>query len=211
MKRLAWKQLAWLTVPFWLGPLAWFLAYQPTPVLSYAGLVLLCGEMILVFIALAAAAVILVGPVLHLTRSRHRPSRRTLLLAVLFLVSFVGGQFAGRAVWRDCVRRFTGRGDVLTGAIHRFAAEQGRPPGSLAELVPQYLPAVPATGIGTTKYEYVTGRPDEYDGNPWALIVSAPSYPMGFDLLIYFPRQNYPDKGYGGWVERVGAWAYVHE
>ncbi len=30
-------------------------------------------------------------------------------------------------------------------------------------------------------------------------------------LVLYFPNRNYPQHGYGGWLEPVGDWAYVHE
>ncbi len=46
---------------------------------------------------------------------------------------------------------------------------------------------------------------------PWALQVLPPVFGVGFDLMLYFPKQDYPENGYGGWLERVGDWAYVHE
>jgi len=30
-------------------------------------------------------------------------------------------------------------------------------------------------------------------------------------MMLYFPKKDYPEKGYGGSLERVGDWAYVHE
>jgi hypothetical protein len=32
-----------------------------------------------------------------------------------------------------------------------------------------------------------------------------------FDRFLYFPLQNYPEDGYGGSLERIGDWAYLHE
>lgn len=78
-------------------------------------------------------------------------------------------------------------------------------------MVPEFLERIPKTGMGTyPDYKYWTGS-DSFDGNPWALIVSAPSGPLNFDQFMYFPLTNYPATGYGGWLERVGDWAYVHE
>jgi hypothetical protein len=34
---------------------------------------------------------------------------------------------------------------------------------------------------------------------------------INFDQLMYFPNQQYPEFGHGGRIERIGAWAYVHE
>jgi hypothetical protein len=34
---------------------------------------------------------------------------------------------------------------------------------------------------------------------------------MNWDMFLYFPKQNYPKAGYGGWLERIEDWAYVHE
>ena len=71
---------------------------------------------------------------------------------------------------------------------------------------------MPRTGVGAyPAYDYVVGQPERYDGNAWVLLVSPPCPAMGFDTLMYFPRRNYPDVGYGGRLERVGTWAYVHE
>ena len=75
------------------------------------------------------------------------------------------------------------------------------------------LAEVPTTGIGAfPEFLYETGdSAGRYRGNPWVLIVTPPNHPIGFDTLMYFPRQDYPARGYGGSVERVGAWGYVHE
>jgi hypothetical protein len=40
--------------------------------------------------------------------------------------------------------------------------------------------------------------------------------PVGFGgafllQFMYSPLPNYPERGYGGSLERVGEWAYVHE
>ena len=34
---------------------------------------------------------------------------------------------------------------------------------------------------------------------------------LQFDCFVYWPERNYPEHMYGGWVERMGDWAYVHE
>jgi hypothetical protein len=110
--------------------------------------------------------------------------------------------------------RLVERSRPLISAVRRFEAENKRPPTSLAELVPKYLAVIPNTGMAAyPEYEYVTGDQalENYDGNPWAVWVDTPSGGINWDILIYYPKQNYPRRGHGGSLERVKDWAYVHE
>ena len=50
-----------------------------------------------------------------------------------------------------------------------------------------------------------------YGGNDWALRAPVPSGLINWDEFLYFPNGAYLERGFGGWLERVGAWAYVHE
>jgi len=50
-----------------------------------------------------------------------------------------------------------------------------------------------------------------WGGNAWILQVYCPGPVKNFDTFLYFPNLNYPKEGYGGLIERVGDWAYVHE
>ncbi len=63
------------------------------------------------------------------------------------------------------------------------------------------------------EFRYHTGieAKDRFANNAWALSVATPSGGINWDMMLYFPDQNYPDRGYGGSLERVGDWAYVHE
>ncbi len=64
-----------------------------------------------------------------------------------------------------------------------------------------------------SQYRYLAGDETEkqYQGNPWILRVYTPSGGINFDEMLYFPNQNYPKQGYGGTLELVGDWAYLHE
>lgn len=205
-------RLALLTIPLWLAPLAWQLSYQSSAILSGVGRLLLAFVMVAGFFALAALAIIVASPVMILFRKYRIDVARAFAQAVVFLLSFVGGFSLGLIVWRKCVNELIDHGEPLVFAIHEFAAQHGRPPESLEELVPQYIAAIPLTGNGSfPKFRYVVGEPAAYDGNPWVIIAIPPSLPMGFDQVMYFPLQNYPKVGYGGGLERFGRWAYVHE
>lgn len=108
-------------------------------------------------------------------------------------------------------KRLEDRGKPLVAAIHKFVEDHERPPATLQDLVPNYLPEVPGTGMPSyPEYQYSTA-PDQWDGNPWVVYVMCSSGFMNFDKFMYLPRQNYPRTGYGGALERVGEWAYVHE
>jgi len=103
------------------------------------------------------------------------------------------------------------RSKPLVAAVHRFVEGKGRPPTDLRELVPSYLQEVPGTGMSAyPEFRYST-EPNQSDGNSWVVYVNCPYGGLSFDMFMYFPLQNYPERGYSGVLERVGEWAYVHE
>jgi hypothetical protein len=105
------------------------------------------------------------------------------------------------------------RSKPLVKAIKEYDARFGQLPASLEGLVPEFLPFVPLTGMAAyPHYEYATGEKAEtFDGNPWVLYVNTPNGLINWDMFMYLPLQNYPEKGYGGSLERIGDWAYMHE
>ncbi|MFC2173789.1 hypothetical protein ACFLU6_14350 [Acidobacteriota bacterium] len=105
------------------------------------------------------------------------------------------------------------RSEVLVDAIRTYETDNGHPPEKLADLVPGYLPSVPGTGMKAyPDYVYVVGeRAQSFGGQPWVLYVETPSGPLNWDLFIYFPSKEYPKDAYGGHLEPVKDWAYVHE
>jgi hypothetical protein len=136
-----------------------------------------------------------------------------MVVAALFILSFFGGFFWRMGVWRSNITRVAEQSQPLVDAITAYCTEHGHPPDSLSELVPDHIARIPGTGIGAwPEYQYLAGQQaTRYDGNEWVLLVTPPNLPMGFDVFMYFPRQNYPREGYGGGIERIGGWGYVHE
>lgn len=136
-----------------------------------------------------------------------------LILAVAYISLAIGGLVLGSWIRSHGFQRLALRSAPLVSAIRAYAEDHGRPPSTLGELVPRYLPRVPSTGMmAYPDYRYYVGtNAASYEGNPWALVVHAPSGGINFDKFIYFPMQNYPTRGYGGSLERVEDWAYVHE
>lgn len=118
----------------------------------------------------------------------------------------------------------------LIRAIQAYSKASGHPPGSLSDLVPKYIKAIPAPGAASVKptWHYTVDkkwkrfvpppRNDHYaHTSDWALgiDVGADFCPfhriMSFgDYFMYHPRQDY-SSGYGGGPEPLWDWAYYHE
>ncbi|HXF48942.1 MAG TPA: hypothetical protein VNL73_05910 [Verrucomicrobiae bacterium] len=47
--------------------------------------------------------------------------------------------------------------------------------------------------------------------SPWELRIQCSLGIMNWDVFFYWPTEHYPEEIYGGWVEKIGKWAYVHE
>src|SRR5262249_16859059 len=151
--------LALLTAPLWVGPLGWWLAYQPFAVLSCLGLLLLGVDLTFVLFALVAAAVLIAGPALLLFRAVRFRALMAVGRAVVFLVSFFAGLSLGQVIWLDRVQGVVERGEPLAAAIHEYNGRHGHPPGSLDELIPEHIAAIPSTGIGAfPEFRYVVGE-----------------------------------------------------
>jgi hypothetical protein len=103
------------------------------------------------------------------------------------------------------------RGHALADAIQAYELDHHAPPGALSDLVPTYLPALPATGMARyPQYEYRSGREWCEEDSPWGLLVDAGEI-FKWDVFFYCPSQTYPTTAGGDRIERIGDWAYVHE
>ncbi|MEN9575513.1 MAG: hypothetical protein RL514_3368 [Verrucomicrobiota bacterium] len=136
-----------------------------------------------------------------------------LLCSVVAVVCFGLGFHLSQPFRRQALQQVITRAESLIVAIRKFESEHGKPPPDLSALVPNHLAAVPTPGIHTSpEFFYRLPKPDEsIDGNAWMLEVNPPIVGIGFDRFIYLPNQNYPERGWGGVLERIGTWAYVHE
>lgn len=204
----------WLEVssPLLIIPLVECLVVGPVGAAFFASLPgLLVGP------ALVALVYVFLGPLLLIPKlHRRRTLRRLGLCAVLILSTFAGLHLRGM-IRTLAFNRLAERSKGLVGAIQRYESAKGAPPPSLAALVPEFLEAVPGTGMAAyPEYRYAprgggssgTTPPEQ---NPWMLWVNTPSGGINFDEFMYFPLQNYPEKDYGGVLQRIGEWAYLHE
>ena len=129
---------------------------------------------------------------------------------VVFVITLIA--FGVGETMRDAVfKAITVRGRPLVAAIKQFQAKNGALPGGLDELVPDFIPAIPDTGVGAyPKYEFIR-KPDpvKYGGNPWVLFVNVSTDDLMQDLLIFFPDGNYPANRPGHGARRFGDWAKI--
>ncbi len=144
--------------------------------------------------------------------SAMRASRATLVFLpalVFFGIPFVAFPYAPAAFYdkglRQGVARAVDRGAPVIAAIEAFAKAHGQYPESLDQLVPEYLKALPYTGmVGHPEYTYSRPGPDD-DFTGYRLRVSM-AWLMDFDDLTYLPPGNKPyapSKAltrYGEWV-----------
>jgi len=162
---------------------------------------------------LAAPFALVVLPVIALRRSVRSMALAWWIATVVYLPLAIGAVKVGDQIRRWGFRRLAERSAPLVTTIFRYDQKHGHPPASLDALVPEFLPAVPKTGImAYPTYRYYAGdEARRFDGNPWVLVINTPSGGINFDQFMYFPLTNYPKRGYGGSLERIGDWAYVHE
>ena len=170
-------------------------------------------ELLLLPGAAAVVVAFVAAPLLGPARTRAVASA-VLIASLLYAVTTPVALWAGAAVRMWGFERFVERSKPLVAAIRKYESAAGHPPQSLSDLVPDYLPEVPGTGVGSApEYHYVAGDQARhaYHGNPWILRLPVSVGILNWDLLLYYPLQNYPAHGHGGVIRRIGDWAYVHE
>jgi hypothetical protein len=102
------------------------------------------------------------------------------------------------------------RAEPIVAAVHAYVKEHGAPPSTLEELTSHYLERLPAR-LPDLKLVVGDEARSRFEGNDWVLFSVVSTGILNWDQFMYFPQQNYPTVGHGGWIERVGEWAYVHE
>ena len=174
----------------------------------------LWGVVIYGFLFLAAVPAIPLSLIALFYKRLRGDALLVLVLSLVYIPLCIAGIYFGREVRMARMADFAERSQPLIEAIQKYERNQGAPPATLDDLIPDYLSEIPHTGMmAYPEYEYYSGKKslERYDGNPWVVTVDTPSGGPNWDEMLYFPKQNYPKAGYGGDLERVGDWAYVHE
>ena len=144
-------------------------------------------------------------------------SRKICFIILLCGIVYFGAAevcfWLGGSVRMAAFHKLAKRSETLVRAIKNYEMKYGSPPASLENLVPEFLPNIPQTGMGEyPEYEYKVGdEAQKFAKDTWCLVVNTPSCGSGWDIFIYLPSQDYPELGYGGVLEKVSDWAYVHE
>lgn len=168
------------------------------------------------FAVLPLLAAFLIAPIslVFLFSRRFRVSALAVFIGcVIYLVVGFAGIKLANEVRRSGFVSLAHRSRPLISAIEQFETKYEILPEKLEQLVPEFLSAIPNTGIGAyPNYEYITVKDAKtYEGNPWVLRVATSTGALNWDSFLYFPKQNYPQVGYGGVLERIEDWAYVYE
>lgn len=182
-------------------------------VASWGSLAFLWLAGLVILPCLLALPMVVVLPCYGLVGRHRAEAARWWAVAVVCVVATWGGIHFGMEVRMAAFRRLAEHGAPLVRAVRAYEARHGAPPPNLEALIPEYLPAIPTTGMGAhPHFEYHVGPTalHRYGGNPWVLVVFAP-VGANADELLYFPRQNYTESPYAAGVEPMGDWAYHHE
>ncbi|MBW3637890.1 MAG: hypothetical protein KY445_15715, partial [Armatimonadetes bacterium] len=135
-------------------------------------------------------------------------------LGCVWMWSFLLVRPSFRHFWpmrRTGLEKSVARLGVLPPALERFQREQRSYPAQLSELVPKYLDRIPATGMAAYP-ELRYRRGDAQNGLlRYGLQVPTSAGFINFDALYYCPDGNYESLRNSGTIERIGAWAYLHE
>ncbi len=201
-------------VVFGVSALAYFPFSEWISTTSIGTCLFLWGQLIYLLPLICFAFAVPVLLVCLIPKSMRPQALRCLLVVILFVPCCLGGILLGSKTRTAGMQNFAQRSETLIAAIKKYEQDNSDPPESLNDLVPNYLPSIPSTGMmAYPQYEYHSGPEarERYADNPWAISVLTPSGGINFDVMLYFPKQNYPTHGFGGSLQRIAEWAYVHE
>lgn len=132
-----------------------------------------------------------------------------LVAGMAFVSAFVVMDFEVKALERAAARAVP-----LCDAIQNYVRDRGAPPGSLEDLVPEWIDEVPSTTIlACPDYRYDNAE-ERGDLPPtWSLRIECSQGPINWDQFLYYPDGNYTEAGlrWGGEHVARGDWVYVYE
>lgn len=163
-------------------------------------------------LAIVVAPICLILALVYWRRRRRR--LKLLLIACFFTAAWISWTIEWARFGKIFHAAFSGvpaRAEPLIAAIESYRADRGEYPKSLKELVPDYLEAIPHTGLaGYPEFEYRRARSDT-PFKKYRIEINVSRGTLGFDEFYYLPDGDHPDYGYEGALEFFGDWAYFHE
>lgn len=150
-----------------------------------------------------AAVIILVGAFVYsLMAWNWRPLLLVLMLEGGGVLGFVPGFIGGQYVRDWALELFSHRSLRVIEAVAGHTRSTGKPPETLAELVPGNLPSFPKTGMAQAPdYIYEANSGLCSIKNEWNLQVLVQDF-FSVHRLLYCPEQDYAvsgEKAYGAW------------
>lgn len=146
-----------------------------------------------------------------------RDGRTVTVAVIIFIVLFtpivILAFRAAFATWSYAFVALADRSKPLVVAIEKFESEKGHPPQSLRALVPEYIPEVPWTRIGSSPtYDYRTPPSGDFLTGNWYLGINvSDSGLMDWDTFFYDPKRLYDESNSYDSFKRFGDWAYRHD
>jgi hypothetical protein len=132
------------------------------------------------------------------------------LLSVYVITALWAGIMVEANIQSRALAQLPGRAAPLVAAISAYEKANRHPPAELKDLVPEYIANIPWTGLSVCpQYQYRVFT--EKGDSPWELSIPSSQGFLNWDVFFYWPTKKYPREIYGGLVEPIGAWAYVHE
>lgn len=194
---------------FWVAaPYVFYAAWSGRCVLGYGGWSETWVPALIVLYAFAMLFAFPVGFVCVFLPSAREWGVRLVLLGGWSALAFVLSMIAGSMLRMHGFALAAERAEPLIAAIQRHIADHGAPPSSLSVLVPRYLDVLPD---GLPPLRISSDPHATHSGKQWMLEAGCSSGLLNWDAFLYLPEQDYPSSGWGGRVQRIGKWAYVHE
>lgn len=179
--------------------------------LRWPGLAMILGATFLIFLLFAGLALPYYLPYLLFSRERRAWAARQSLLCIALVAGVLAGYRGSMSVRRARFAAATVRALPLIEAIEAHHKATGSLPEKLESLIPSRISELPSTGmVAYPTFSYRTSDGDD-PFKTYELAIHCTSGGINFDVFVYWPEQGYPGWMYGGWVERIGNWAYVHE
>lgn len=185
--------------------------------IEYFGLTAIPGLLALIVIMLSKLALvgvgmltILAGPAILLclfSKTRRKYVLKHLGIWVLVMPTLFVSIWLSSRVRHFCFEQVAIRAKPLIAAIEIYEQKNGHTPSTLKDLVPNYLDKIPSTGLAAYPRFKYNQREEEMP----MLYVPCSISLLNWDIFFYRPSKVYESNEYGGVIERIGDWAYVHE
>jgi len=210
-----WSALRSLAVGLGLAGLIFLLETLPLlpgpALLSWPAQAVIFGATLFVFFLFAGLALPYFLPFLLFSQERRAWAARQSVLCIALVAGVLAGFLGSMPIRRARFAAATVRAMPLIEAVEAQRKATGSPPDELESLVPSRLSELPSTGmLAYPRFSYRTSGGDD-PFKTYELAIHCPSGGINFDRFVYWPEKGYPNHMYGGWVERIGDWAYVHE